>query len=82
MSRGRTALGQSEVRVPVLPQTLTASVDEVAAALGVGRAALYGEVRRTGTCAGIPVVRVGRLVRVPTAPLRRLLSLPEAEEAR
>ncbi|MFN2640964.1 MAG: DNA-binding protein [Actinomycetota bacterium] len=57
----------------LLPDSPTCSVDEAARALGTGRAVMYESIRQTGAVAGIPVIRVGRLVRVPTAPLRRLL---------
>lgn len=53
----------------------TLSVDEAAAVLGVCRASLYRAIH-DGQC---PVVRIGRRMLVPTAPLLRILgSLPPA----
>jgi transposase len=56
------------------------SVDEAAAFLRIGRTCAYELARRyenTGGAEGLPVVRLGRLLRVPRAGLLRLLELPE-----
>lgn len=42
-------------------------------ALGLGRGATYAAARR----GDIPTIRVSRLIRVPTAPLRRMLGIDE-----
>lgn len=52
---------------------LTITVDEAAAALGLGRTATYDAVRR----GEIESVRLGRKILVPTAPLLRLLGLED-----
>jgi excisionase family DNA binding protein len=52
--------------------TLTMSVEEAAAALGVGRDAGYEAVRR----GQIPALRVGRAWRVPRAALMKMLEAP------
>ena len=64
---------------PALPdpaERATLSVEEAAEILGVGRTAAYAAAReylRTGGASGIPAIRIGRSLRVPTAALRRLL---------
>ncbi|MFM7534618.1 MAG: helix-turn-helix domain-containing protein [Acidimicrobiales bacterium] len=55
------------------PDFLT--VEEAAAMLRIGRTLAYAEARRyldTGGAGGLPVVRIGRLLRVPRAALDRL----------
>ena len=47
---------------------------EAAALLGLGRTTAYKLVR-TGEWP-TPVLRIGRLIKIPTAPLRELLSRP------
>ena len=57
-----------------LPDVLT--VEEAAAVLRIGRGAAYELARRwreTNGREGLPVVTLGRSLRVPTALLRRLL---------
>ena len=57
-----------------LPDVLT--VAEAARVLRIGRGAAYEQARRweaTNGREGLPVVRLGRCLRVPTAALRRLL---------
>ena len=56
-------------------QPLTLTVEEAAAALGVGRSTAY-ELARTG---GIPVIRLGRRIVVPTAALAELLGVGRSE---
>lgn len=56
-----------------LPDFLT--VEEAAAVLRIGRTSAYVLCQRwryTGGRAGLPVVRIGRLLRVPRAALERL----------
>ena len=57
------------------PSTLGPVVDLVTAAelLGIGRTAGYQLVRDNQF--PVPVLRIGRLIRVPTAPLLQLLGL-------
>jgi excisionase family DNA binding protein len=55
----------------------TVTVDFVAEILGVGRQCVYRAVR-TGE---IPSIRVGRLIRVPTARLLALLGQEQAPTA-
>jgi excisionase family DNA binding protein len=69
------------VRQPVslddLPDVLT--VEEAAAVLRIGRGAAYELARQwraTGGRDGLPVVTLGRSLRVPRAALRRLLEDP------
>jgi hypothetical protein len=70
----------STPRTP-LPDPLerpTVSVEEAGRACGLGRAKAYAEAARyeaTGGIEGLPVLRFGRLLRVPTAELRRLLGI-------
>ena len=54
---------------PAIRPCLTA--DEAFAELGIDRTTGYRAIKE-GTFP-VPVIRVGRLIRVPTAPLRRLL---------
>lgn len=57
----------------VVPEFLT--VAEAAAVLRIGRSAAYEQARRflaTGGSEGLPVVRIGRLLRVPRAGLEAL----------
>jgi excisionase family DNA binding protein len=63
-----------------LPEVLT--VEEAAAVLRIGRGAAYElarQYRATNGHEGLPVVTLGRSLRVPRAALRRLLEeLPAA----
>jgi excisionase family DNA binding protein len=63
-----------------LPEVLT--VEEAAAVLRIGRGAAYElarQYRASNGRAGLPVVTLGRSLRVPRAALRRLLEdLPAA----
>ncbi len=70
--------GQGIGREPLreLPEVLT--VEEAAAILRIGRGAAYELARRyreTGGLEGLPVVSLGRSLRVPRAALERLLAL-------
>jgi hypothetical protein len=55
----------------------TLSVADAARLLGTGQAVIRSEITRSGTCAGVRVLRVGPrgLIRIPAAPLRRALGL-------
>jgi hypothetical protein len=56
-----------------VPEFLT--VGEAAAVLRIGRSAAYAQTRRflaTGGLEGLPVVRIGRLLRVPRAGLESM----------
>jgi hypothetical protein len=53
---------------------LTAVKLEVASrALGMSRSAIYNAARR----GDLPIIRIGGSIRVPTAPLRKLLGLEQ-----
>ncbi len=66
----------------ILPDVLT--VEEAAAILRIGRSAAYTLARRyraTGGREGLPVIELGRHLRVPRSGLRRLLNgVREAED--
>ena len=64
-----THLDADQIRV--LPAVI--DVPTAASVLGIGRTAAY-ELIRTGTWP-TPVVRLGKLIRVPTAPLLDLVGL-------
>jgi len=60
-----------------LPEVLT--VEEAAVVLRIGRGAAYELTRlwrETGGREGLPVVRLGRTLRVPRAALKRMLDDP------
>ncbi|MGH2689729.1 MAG: helix-turn-helix domain-containing protein [Actinomycetota bacterium] len=66
---------------PTVPRpngaTLVLTIEEAAQALRIGRTAAYEAARRwleTGGAEGLPVVRLGRRLRVPCHALDRLLS--------
>jgi excisionase family DNA binding protein len=64
-----------------LPEVLT--VEEAAAILRIGRGAAYELARRfreSGGAEGLPVVSLGRSLRVPRAALEQLLSLNGVSE--
>ncbi len=50
----------------------TYSIEETAARLGIGRNQAY-ERAKTGRIAGVAVIRVGKRMLVPKAPLDRVL---------
>lgn len=52
------------VAVQVAGDEWTCSVTEAARLLGVDRNTAYAEIRRTGTLAGVPVLRIGERYRV------------------
>jgi len=57
------------------PQRAVISAEQAFAQLGIDRSTGYKAIRN-GTFP-VPVIRVGRLIRVPVAPLRRLLETGE-----
>ena len=54
------------------------TAEEAFAELGIDRSTGYKAIR-DGTFP-VPVLRIGRLIRVPTQPLRRLLQLDATED--
>jgi excisionase family DNA binding protein len=68
------------IELAALPRTLT--VPQAAQVLGIGRTLAY-ELVRTGAWP-TPIVRAGKLIKIPTAPLMELLAtgrLPGADVA-
>jgi excisionase family DNA binding protein len=78
--RGELRVVRAALSLDDLPEVLT--VEEAAAVLRIGRGAAYElarQYRATNGREGLPVVTLGRSLRVPRAPLRRLLEeLPAA----
>lgn len=65
-----------------LPEVLT--IEEAAAVLRIGRGAAYELARQwrdSGGREGLPVVALGRSLRVPLAALRRLLDVGDTGRA-
>lgn len=58
-----------------MPEPLVYTVEEAAAALRIGRTAAYEAARR----GQIPVVRIGRSLRVPRHQLDALLGLKDSD---
>ena len=56
------------------PETLTTTVPEFARAIGMGETTVYAAIQRNE----IPVIRVGRAVRIPRWYMRQLLEPTEA----
>src|SRR3546814_16093304 len=66
------------------PEARTFTVEEAAKILRIGRTAAYAlarEWRTTNGRSGLPVLELGRTLRVPRAALERLLDLPAIEPA-
>ena len=60
------------------PTVLTVSVDVAARLLGIAKTTAHHHYTKTGNVAtGVPVIRVGRRVLVPTFALRTALGIPE-----
>lgn len=55
----------------------TVSISTVAKAFGIHRTTAY-ELARSGEL-GVPVLKLGRTLRVPTAELRRVLAIDEEQ---
>lgn len=71
-------LNGAAVRLPDPREHPTLSVEEAGRHLGLGRATAYAQARvfeRTDGREGIPVLRFGRTLRVPTAALLRMLGV-------
>lgn len=67
-------------KIPDPREQPTMTVPEAAELLRIGRSAAYEQARRylaTDGAEGIPVIRLGRRLRVPTAALLRLLGLDD-----
>lgn len=56
-----------------LAEEPTLTVDEAAELLGMSRSGTYNAIRD----GNIPNIKIGRLIRVPSAPLRKLLGIEE-----
>jgi len=59
--------------VPTPEEQPTMALDDLVPILGMGRSSIYNAVAR----GEIPVIRLGRRLRVPTAALRRMLQLDD-----
>ena len=84
--KGVVSTGMAESRVVSipslddLPEVLT--VEEAAGVLRIGRGAAYElarQWRESGGRCGLPVVELGRSLRVPRAALRRVLDIGDAQ---
>lgn len=51
----------------------TTAVEDACKRLGINRSTGYAEIARTGHLAGIPVLRIGKRLLIPTAALDRTL---------
>jgi hypothetical protein len=60
----------------LLLERLTVSVETAGRAFGIGRNAAYSAVK----LGDIPSVKIGGRIAVPTAPVRKMLGLPERAE--
>ena len=59
------------------PQTLTLDAPEVASLLGISRPHCYQTILETGTLAGLPILRFGKRIKIPAAPVRALLGISQ-----
>lgn len=59
------------------PTTTILDIGEVAALLGVSKAHCYDTIAKEGALAGLPVIRVGKRIKVPAAPVRILLGITQ-----
>ena len=67
--------------IPDPSEQPTMDVEEAGKILGLGKTKAYEEAHRylrTHGAEGLPAIRFGRTIRVPTAALRRLLQLDTA----
>ena len=75
--RGDPIHGRSQMPLEELPEFLT--VEEAAAVLRIGRTSAYllaQQWRHTGGRSGLPVQRLGRLLRVPRSALEHMAVAP------
>jgi excisionase family DNA binding protein len=81
VQRGELRVVAGRLAFDELPEVLT--VEEAAAVLRISRGAAYElarQWRETGGRSGLPVVTLGRSLRVPREALRRLLDVgPDAQ---
>ena len=76
VQRGELRVVAGRLALDELPEVLT--VEEAAAVLRIGRGAAYElarQWRESGGRSGLPVVTLGRSLRVPREALRRLLDV-------
>jgi excisionase family DNA binding protein len=76
VQRGELRVVAGRFALDELPEVLT--VEEAAAVLRIGRGAAYElarQWRESGGRSGLPVVTLGRSLRVPREALRRLLDV-------
>ena len=69
--------GRSQMHLDELPEFLT--VEEAAAVLRIGRTSAYllaQQWRHSGGRSGLPVQRLGRLLRVPRSAIERMALMP------
>lgn len=59
------------------PQTLMLDAPEVAILLGISRPHCYQTILETGSIAGLPILRVGKRIKIPAAPVRALLGISQ-----
>lgn len=64
----------------VLTGSATIGIEEASELLGVSRDLGYRTVKKTGELNGIPVIRVGRLLRLPRRPFLESLGLADASK--
>jgi excisionase family DNA binding protein len=79
--KARSAIGvrPPSTGPPAVEMPLTISVVEAARRLGIGRNSAYAAIER----GELPVIKIGKLLRVPVRPLERMLdaAIPENEAA-
>ena len=59
------------------PETLMLDAPEVAILLGISRPHCYQTILETGSIAGLPILRVGKRIKIPAAPVRALLGISQ-----
>jgi excisionase family DNA binding protein len=65
---------QDEIMIPNPVERPTITVEEAAEILGIGRSAAYAAIHRGELAA----IRIGRTLKVPTAPLLKMLGIHPA----